>query len=285
VRASFAAETTRASQASRLGPLAVARIAVGALFLLRSTPLCGLLDPALGADAHPLQGWPLAGATAAFGLGLAPSTLKILCVARTLGLVAFTLGVAGRIGALVAAASGALVLLQAPFGFTSTQYLLLQATFLLGLADSSAVLALRRAPPRSPTSSRWMLRAFVASIYVWAACAKLRPDWLDGRTLALFHQEGRLRGPLADLLLGTPRRAAAMGPAIAFGELALAPLLLLPRTRAVGLALAVAFHLGIEWMGHPDVIGWAMLCLLVVFVEGAPQRTQVADSRGQTTRP
>jgi hypothetical protein len=228
----------------------------------------------LGADARPLLGWPGDGAATAFGLGLSPSTLKVLCVIRTLGLVAFALGVRTRLAAVVAVVSGYLVLFQAPFGFTSTQHLLLQATFLIGIADSSAVLALRPELPRSPGSSRWMLRGFVASVYVWAAYAKLRADWLDGRTLALFHEEGRLHGPLADLLLGTSRRCAVMGPATAFGELALGPLLLYPRTRLVGLVLAVAFHLGIESMGQPDVIGWVMLCLLVVFVDRRGQRTQ-----------
>ena len=180
-------------------------------------------------------------------------------------------------------ASGYAVLYQAPFAFTSTQYLLLQAMLLLGLADASTVLSLRPEPARSPTSSRWMLRAFVASVYLWAAFAKLRHDWLDGRTLALFHEEGRLTGPLADWLLSTPGRCAVVGTAVAVGELALAPLLLYRRSRAVGLILAASFHLGIQWMGHPDVIGWTMLCLLIVFVDG--QRRQVAASFGHTTSP
>jgi len=268
--------------APALRPLALARIAIGGLFLARTTPLALVIFGAVGADARPLLGWPAA-AAAGLGIGLPPIALKIACVARTLALLAFTLGVRARTAALVAVASGTLVLYQAPFAFTSTQHLLLQATLLLGLADASTVLALRPVPARAPTSSRWLLRAFVASVYLWAAFAKLRLDWLDGRTLALFHEEGRLAGPLADWLLSTPRRCAVAGPATAFGELALGPLLLYPRTRLVGLVLAVGFHVGIQWMGHPDVIGWTMLCLLVVFLDG--QRRQVAASAGQTTSP
>ncbi len=277
-------ELPRAVGSARLLPLAWARVGIGALFLFRSTALCGLFEPALGADAYPLLGWPHAGSTA-FGLGLSLLTIQALCVTRTLALVAFMLGIRARLAAVAVFVSGCLVVVQSPFGFTSTQSLLLQATLLLGLTDSSTTLTVRPVAPRSPTSSIWLLRAFVVSIYVWAAVAKLRHDWLDGRTLALFHEEGRLRGPLADLLLGTPQRCAIIGPAIALAELSLAPLLLFSRTRVIGLALAVAFHVGIEWMGHPDVIGWAMLCLLVVFVEGSSQRTQVADVMGQTTSP
>jgi hypothetical protein len=275
----------RGGDAARLLALAWARIGIGALFLFRSTPLAHLFDRALGADATPLLGWPRAGAATWFGLGLSASTLAFLCVLRTAGLVAFTLGVGARLAAVVAVAAGCLVLAQAPFAFTSTQHLLLQATFLLGIADSSVLLALRPAAPRAPASSVWLLRAFVASVYAWASFAKLRHDWLDGRTLALFHDEGRLRGPLADWLLATPSRCAVVGPAVALGELSLGPLLLFRRTRVLGLALAASLHIGIEWMGHPDVIGWAMLCLLLVFVEVPRQRTQVAASVGQTTSP
>ena len=233
MRAPPVPDAPAAREAAALWPLAVARIAIGGLFLVRTTPLAAFVFRPVGTDAHPLLGWP-AGDTVALGIGLSSLALKLLCVTRTLGLVAFALGVRARVAAVVAVASGWVVLYQAPFAFTSTQYLLLQATLLLGLADASTVLALRPEPARSPTSSLWMLRAFVASVYLWAAFAKLRHDWLDGRTLAMFHEEGRLTGPLADWLLSTPARCAVAGPAVAFGELAIGPLLLHRRTRPVG---------------------------------------------------
>jgi hypothetical protein len=111
-----------------------------------------------------------------------------------------------------------------------------------------------------------MMRAFVVSVYAWAALAKARSDWLDGRTLALFHLEGRLRGPLADLLLASPARCAVAGKLVFFTEASLGFLLVLPRTRLIGLVVATLFHVGIEWMGHPDAIGWVMLSLLLVFI-------------------
>ena len=265
--------------AAGLRPLAWARVAVGAIFLLRSTPVAGVFDPGLGADVHPLLGWPDSANAVELGLGLSPRLVASLCVVRTIALVAFAAGVRPRLAGIVAVAAGYAVLYQTPFGFTATQHLLLQATLLLALADSSAVLAVRPEAPRSAVSSVWLLRAFVASVYAWAAIAKLRADWLDGRTLALFHEEHKLRGPLADLLLGTPARCAVAGPVVALVELALGPLLLVRRTRPLGLAIAVVFHLGIEWMGHPDVIGWVMIALLTVFV-AAP----IADPGASTQR-
>jgi Vitamin K-dependent gamma-carboxylase len=118
-----------------------------------------------------------------------------------------------------------------------------------------------------------MMRAFVVSVYAWAAIAKARGDWLDGRTLALFHEEGRLRGPLADLLLASPGRCAVVGKLVFLAEASCCFLLGLPRTRLVGLVMATVFHLGIEWMGHPDVIGWLMLSLLLVFVPFEKERS------------
>jgi hypothetical protein len=267
-----------------LRALAWARVAVGAIFLLRTTPLIGAFDPALGADAHPLLGWPEPGLSG-FGIASPIALVRAGCLLRSIGLVGFMLGVRARAAGLVAVASGYFVMLQAPFSFTATQHLLLQATLLLCLADSATELSLARDPAQSPRSSIWMMRAFVASVYGWAALEKLRPDWLDGRTLDLFYHEAKLRGPLADLLLGTRSRCAAIGPAVAIGELALGPLLLVRRTRAIGLALAVGFHAGIEWMARPDVIGWVLLALLLVFVELPAQRMQRADSRGQITSP
>src|SRR5436190_13229896 len=189
-----------------LRALAWTRIAVGSLYLLRSTPLIVLFDPAIGADAWPLLGWP-EGSTN-LGLYIPAGVLGVLCIARTIAFFAFTIGYFPRASGLLAVAAGYAVLLERPFGFTATQHLFLQATLLLALADVAVLASVRREPPRSPRTALWMMRAFVISVYGWAALAKARGDWLDGRTLVLFHQEGRLRGPLADLLLASPSRCA-----------------------------------------------------------------------------
>lgn len=252
------------SDDSALRALALTRIAVGGLYLLRSTPLLSLFDPLLGADARPLLGWPQASTD--FGIQLPAGLLAALCVLRTMAFLAFTVGWFPRPSGLLAVAAGYAVLLERPFDFTATQHLFLQATFLLALADVGAISALRRQSPRSAQTGLWMMRAFVVSVYTWAALAKARGDWLDGRTLLLFHHEARLRGPLADLLLASPDRAAIVAKLVFLAEASLGPLLVLPRSRVLGLLAATLFHVAIEWMGHPDVIGWVMLALLLVFV-------------------
>jgi len=78
---------------------------VGAIFLLRSTPVAGVFDPGLGADVHPLLGWPDSANAVELGLGLSPRLVASLCVVRTIALVAFAAGVRPRLAGIVAVAA------------------------------------------------------------------------------------------------------------------------------------------------------------------------------------
>lgn len=267
---------------NELRPLAWTRIALGTVLLLRTTPVLGWFDPAL-ADAHPLLGWPHAPTLAIYGLTLPVDVVKALCVVRTIAAIGFVLGYRSMLTGLVTGIAGYAVFVQDAYAFTFTQHLLFLGTTVLALTDCATVLAVRPDTPRAPVTSRWLVHSFLVSIYFWAAFVKLRRDWLDGRTLGLFFQEGRLSGPLADLLLGSQTRLAIAGPAVVLTELSLVALLLIPRTRRIGMVVAMGLHGSIEWMAHPDVIGWAMCAFLLSFVPvTAAQGTQRADSIGQT---
>ena len=249
-----------------LRPLAWTRAALGVVFLLRTTPLLSLFDPAFG-DASPLLGWPGPGQrAAAFGWVLSAGAIKALCALRTLGALGFALGLFPLAAGLTAGVCGYIVLLQDVYGFTFTQHLLFLGTAVVALTDCAAVAAVRPEPPRAPRSSLWLCHGFCVSVYFWASVVKTRRDWYDGRTLGVFYGDGRLHGALADLLLSTPTRRAFMGPLVALTELSLVPLLLIPRTRWLGLAMAAGLHISIEMMARPDVIGWGMLALLLSFV-------------------
>ncbi len=103
---------------------------------------------------------------------------------------------------------------------------------------------------------------------MWAAIGKLRRDWFDGRTLELLLRQRWLSGRLAEALLGTPDRRVVIAWAIVLGEIAVAPLLLWKRTRLVGLAAALTFHVVAEIMGRPGLLGFEMMALLICFVPG-----------------
>jgi hypothetical protein len=255
--------------AAELRPLAWARIAFASVILIRTTPLIRWIDPTIGGDVRTLMGWPRAGAgmhAAVFDWQLGPGVVMALCVLRTVSAALLLLGWRPLVTGLVTGALGYVVMLQDVFSFTFTQTLLFLGSAVLATTDCAAELSVRPEPPRSPRTSLYLVWAFVTSVYFWAAFCKLRRDWLDGRTLALFHDEGRLRGPLADFLLATAGRRAFAGTAVAATELSLVALLWLPRTRWLGLALALGLHVSIEIVARPDVFGWAMLSLLLSFV-------------------
>src|SRR4051794_29963600 len=122
-------------------PLAWSRIALGALFLFRTTPLLDLLHLPFASDTWPLLGWPheLWPGSAWFHL---PTAIGVVaCVARTIAAILFTLGIATSISGLAAGVLGYLVMLQHPFGLPFTLHLLFQGTIILAFADSGAALA------------------------------------------------------------------------------------------------------------------------------------------------
>jgi len=113
--------------------------------------------------------------------------------------------------------------LQDPARFVTTHHVIFLGTALLACTDAVAACALRASPSRSPTSSAWLIRAWVASIYVWAAVAKLRPDWLEGRALALLARESLLRPFVASTLLSTSPKRAAVAWSVVLTEIAAGP--------------------------------------------------------------
>jgi hypothetical protein len=262
-----------AADRALLRPLAWARIAFAGVFLIRTTPLIGIIDPRIGAGVHPLLGWPQGTgiSTAVFGWTLPAIVVEILCLARTALALLFLLGVRPLWTGVACGITAYVVLLQDVFSFTFTQHLLFLGIAVLATTDCAAVLSVRAEEPRSPRTSQILVIALLASVYFWAGFGKLRRDWMDGRALGLFYDEGKLHGALADLLLGTASRRAIAGPIVAVTELALGPLLWFRRTRWIGLTLAAGLHITIEPMGHPDVLGWAMLALLLALVPLEPR--------------
>jgi len=245
-------------------PLAWGRILIGILFLLRTTPaLAGLHFP-FTVGTYPLLGWP----TPAWHGSMLPVHLPAafaasLCIVRTIAAVFFLVGTWTRPAGLVAGASGYLVMLEHPFSLESTLHMLFQGTMLLALTDAGATLALRPDPVRNAASGLLLIRVFVASIYLWAGFGKLRADWLDGRTLALFQEDGALSGPLSDLVLATPWSRKLVSWTIAMTELSLPALLFWRRTRRVAPFIALSMHAAIELAARPDLIGWVIGALLL----------------------
>jgi hypothetical protein len=222
------------------------RIGLGVLFLVRTTigaRLFGLSSP------NWLYGWPSAGwHPIILGIALPSAVICALCVLRTLGAIAFVIGYRVRLSGLVAGLCGLLVLTQDPLAFFNTMYLLHVGVVMVALSIPDAL------PP---------VRFLVMSVYAWAGIAKLNSDWLSGRVLFELVADGTIRH--GGSLLG-PTTAVVAAFAVVIVELSLPLLLLLRRSRPIGLVAAVAFHVALEAFVRPDVFGWAMLSLLVAFV-------------------
>jgi hypothetical protein len=269
-----------------LRPLAWARVAFAWVFLIRTTALIHWLDPRIANPFEGLMGWPEESAfrAPAYGVALPDGVVEALCVVRTAAAVGLLLGYRTLVAGCVAGLAGYFVALQDAFGFTFTQHLLFTGACVLGLSDCTTALSIRPEPLRSPSTSRQLIWGFVASIYFWAGVCKLRLDWFDGRTLELFYAEGKLHGPLADVLLGAPFARAVSATSVVVLELALPLLLLHPRSRWIGLGAALSLHVMIEPMGHPDVLGWGMIALLLAFAR-SPEEAAALTEMGCSTSP
>jgi len=262
-------------------PLALARIALGTVFLVRTTPLVNLLPFPLAAVRGPLFGWPEGGFPFAWdGVALPDGVRVAACIVRTLAALFFVLGVRARTAGLVAGACGFLALSQDPFGFVFTLHTLFLSTMVLALTDGASDLAL--VPDRSlgAASGARLVHLFVASIYAWSALAKAQGEWLSGDTLRALAEDGLLSGPAATLLLAHPGLRALGAWCIFLTEGALPALLLAARTRRLGVAVACMMHLGFELGARPDVMGLVMASLLVTFLSSpAPRRPELSPLR------
>src|SRR6187549_1596337 len=115
------------------------RVGIGALILLRTTPLLTVFDIPWLRSTAPLLGWPTGGFSLAF---LPVWSIQALCVLRTLAALLFMLGIAGRVSGVVCGVAGFLVALQYPLGFFFTIHLLYQAAILLAFTNGVSALAL-----------------------------------------------------------------------------------------------------------------------------------------------
>lgn len=257
-------------------PRSLARIALGLVLLVRTTALANVLPIPLAHVRGPLLGWPEPGFDLAWGGLVLPASVRIgLCVARTIAVLAFLLGIRARIAGLVAGTCGFLALSQDPLGFVFTLHVLFAGTMVLALTDTAS----DAASDADEASSTRLLTLFVASIYVYSALSKLQSEWLSGRTLLALAEDGLLGGAIAGALIAHPALRAAAAVAVFLVELALPALLLVTRTRRVGIRVALALHAAFEIAAHPDVMGWVMAALLLSVWRPAAAALPAASER------
>jgi hypothetical protein len=248
----------------RDGWLGVARIALGLVFLVRTTQLVNALPFPLARVRAPLYGWPEPGFVFAWqGLALPASVRIVACIVRTIAAALFVLGVRPKISGVVAGALGLLAMSQDPFGFVFTLYVLFLGTIVLALCDAA------------------LARIFVAAVYGWSALAKMHGEWLSGRTLHALAEDALLSPTFARLLLDHDTLRVVAAWSVFVAELALGPLLLVRRTRRAAFFAALALHAGFELGARPDVMGLVVTPLLIAAALGDAS----FNARGSTRSP
>jgi Vitamin K-dependent gamma-carboxylase len=257
-----------------LRALGLARILFGALALCRTTPILSPLGSSYLASAAPLLGWPTRlwhiGAT---GVSLPSQAVAVLCIARTVAMVLFTAGIRAREFGVAAGLMGWIVLFQDAAAYINSMNLLCMGLVVLALSGAGSALAITPEREHDVPSARALTRAFVVSVYAWSGLAKLNASWLSGDALAHFRDAGMVHGALAGAVLTSSLSRAVTSWMIAALELGMGPLLLWPRTRSVGIAVALAFHAALEWTVQPDFFGFQIAVLLLSFAsDHQPQR-------------
>lgn len=268
-----------------LRPLGLARAAFGLVFLLRTTPVLATLRPGFLQGSNGWLGWPDVGwHVPADGLALPAAAVAALVVVRTIAALALMLGLHTRVAGMAAGVAGYLVLAQDAFGYLHHLHMLYLGAILFALVDSDAAMAVRIRAPRAPASSLLLMRAFVASIYAWAAIGKLASEWGTGAALALYRDSGLLDRARVGWLLADPQRCAVVEIFVVLIEFALPLGLMWARSRRLALLGAFALHATFEAVGRVDTIGWQMAALLLMFTGSAPPPPATRSATAHTSR-
>jgi vitamin K-dependent gamma-carboxylase len=144
---------------------------------------------------------------------------------------------------------------------------------------------------RVPAWTVWILQAHIAIAYFYGGIAKLNLDWLKAAPIRVWFNNGVPAPRVPDFL----KRELVYYFVSYSGlllDLMVVPLLLWRRTRAVALALAIAFHLGNFWLFDIGVFPFLSIAMTLLFVDsrwhrkvlGLPSMPKQASSLHAETR-
>lgn len=130
-----------------------------------------------------------------------------------------------------------------------------------------------------PAWTTQLLRVQLAIVYIYAAFAKMEPDWLlRGEPMRMWlaeRQDLRLLGPLIPIGRWFTQEWFVYG--MSWGgflfDLLVVPLMLWPKTRSIGFLWCVAFHLTNAYLFNIGIFPWFMLgATLLYFGDDWPRK-------------
>lgn len=137
--------------------------------------------------------------------------------------------------------------LMQKFNYNNHYYLLILLCVLMMLvpAHQYASLDVKRKPAiRSLTCSRWCFWLFILQLWIvftYAAIAKIQPDWLSAKPIALWFQY-KTDYPILGPLLATDWIKWVVAYGGIFFDLLIVPLLLWKKTRMLAFVASLVFH-------------------------------------------
>jgi hypothetical protein len=125
----------------------------------------------------------------------------------------------------------------------------------------------------APTWTLWLLRFQVGIPYFFGGIAKLNADWLRGEPMHIWLVERMDNFPLMADFFATREAGYFFSYGGLFFDLFIIPMLLWPRTRLLGYAMAVFFHVTNSFLFGIGIFPWMMmLASLIYFSPELPRR-------------
>ncbi len=117
-----------------------------------------------------------------------------------------------------------------------------------------------------PAWTVWMLRLPMGVVYFYGGLAKLNADWLRGQPM-IDWMGNRADMPVVGPLISSVEGAVAMAYAGMLFDLAVTPLLLWKRTRAIALVATFSFHLSNHFLFSIGIFPWLAMAATLTYLE------------------
>jgi len=141
----------------------------------------------------------------------------------------------------------------------------------------------RGGPAAVPAWALWLLRFQVAVPYLYGGIAKLNADWLAGEPVRTWLAERSAQSVLGPWLTQEWLVYTLCYGGLLF-DLAIVPLLLWRRTRALALVAAIGFHLTNVYLFSIGIFPWLMIAATLLFLPPDWPRSQLAPRRPRGLR-
>lgn len=181
------------------------------------------------------------------------------------GSAAMILGLAGRVPAIMVAATAATVLLLDQQTYSNHMVLLMMLALFLGMSGSHCAWSLSRSAHKTdvPYWPAFLIKSQISILYAWTAIAKINSQYLSGEVLSTFMQPWM---PVPDEFLPAAAILSVMTEAF------LAVALWIPQTRKIAFLVGGGLHIGIVVaLDSPaPLVGFGLLMLsaYVLFASG-----------------